>query len=97
MSLGESPAAPVARVDVSLQSVGREAILHDARSGMAHVINASAAQVWRLCDGRPLDQLLVAFGAAYGRSPADVRPDVERVIAGFSTLGLLEDGSVVPG
>ena len=80
-----------ARGDVTLQRVGREAILHDARSGQAHVINASAARVWELCDGRPSDQLLAAFAEPYGLAPEAVRADVERVLAGFRDLGLLTD------
>ncbi len=80
-----------ARADVTLQRVGREAILHDARTAQAHVINASAARVWELCDGRTVDELVSAFAATYGRSPDAVRGDVERVLAGFRGLGLLID------
>lgn len=80
------------RPDVSLQLVGREAILHDVVGGRAHVINASAARVWELCDGRSLDDLLVAFAEPYGRAPDEVRADVERVIAGFRRLGVLAEG-----
>jgi PqqD family protein of HPr-rel-A system len=81
------------RPDVTLQRVGREAILHDARSGQAHVINASAARVWELCDGRSMDDLLQAFAEPYGRTADDVRGDVERVLDGFRELGLLEPAS----
>ena len=84
-------ASGVARDDVTLQRVGRESILHDARSGRAHVINASAARVWELCDGRPFDDLLTEFARPYGMSPEAVRPDVERVLAGFAELDLLAD------
>ena len=80
-----------ARGDVTLQRVGREAILHDARSGQAHVINASAANVWELCDGRSSEDLLIAFAEPYGLAPDVVRADVERVLAGFRELGLLID------
>lgn len=81
----------VGRTDVTLQGVGREAILHDARSGQAHVINASAARVWELSDGRPMDELLTAFAEPYGLAPEAVRADVERVLAGFRDLGLMTD------
>jgi PqqD family protein of HPr-rel-A system len=86
----------VARPDVRLQRVGREAILHDARTGQAHVINASAARVWELCDGRPLDDLVAAFAEPYNMPPEAVRGDVEQVLDGFRRLGLLEAGSPVP-
>lgn len=77
------------RPDVALQEVGREAILHDARDGQAHVINGSAARVWKLCDGRSMDDIVAAFAASYERTPASVRTDVERVVAKFRELGLL--------
>jgi PqqD family protein of HPr-rel-A system len=80
-----------ARSDVTLQRVGREAILHDAANGQAHVINASAARIWELLDGRPMDDLIVEFAEPYGRSPDELRPDVERVVARFAELGLLSD------
>jgi PqqD family protein of HPr-rel-A system len=83
------PVGPTARTDVTLQRVGREAILHDGRNGQAHVINGSAAQLWELCDGRPLDELVAAFGALYGREPETVAEDVRRTLARFEALGLL--------
>ncbi len=86
---GRSPAGPTARADVTLQRVGREAILHDGQNGQAHVINGSAAQLWELCDGRPLDELVAAFGALYGRSADTVVEDVKRTLTRFEALGLL--------
>ncbi len=86
----------VARADVRLQRVGREAILHDARNGQAHVINASAARVWELCDGRPFDDLVAAFAEPYDMPPETVRGDVQQVLDGFRRLGLLESVRPVP-
>lgn len=80
------------RADVRLQRVGREAILHDPQTKQAHVINAAAAQVWDLCDGRDLPSLATSFGAPYGRTGDEVRTDVEAVLAGFRRLGLMEPG-----
>lgn len=78
------------RPDVTLQRVGREAILHDDRAGQAHVINASAARVWELCDGRSFEEVVASFAEPYGLGPDAVRADVERVIDGFDRLGLLD-------
>jgi PqqD family protein of HPr-rel-A system len=83
------PAGPTARGDVTLQRVGREAILHDGQNGQAHVINGSAAQLWELCDGRPFDELVAAFAAVYGREPETVAEDVRKTLARFDSLGLL--------
>jgi PqqD family protein of HPr-rel-A system len=89
MTIERPPAGPMARNDVTLQRVGREAILHDARNGQAHVINGSAAQLWDLLDGRPFDDLVAAFGALYGREPRTVADDVRRTLDRFEALGLI--------
>ena len=88
---GDPAVVGPARGDVTLQRVGREAILHDAGTGRAHVINASAARVWELCDGRSMEDLVRAFAEPYGRPPDEVRDDVARVIDGFRGLGLLAE------
>jgi hypothetical protein len=89
--LGDELVVGPTRPDVTLQRVGKEAILHDAGAGRAHVINATAARVWELCDGRSMDDLVRTFAEPYGRQPAEVRGDVERVIDGFRRLGLLTE------
>jgi PqqD family protein of HPr-rel-A system len=90
MTIDDRPSAgPTARRDVTLQRVGREAILHDAQNGQAHVINGTAAQLWELCDGRPYDELVAAFAGVYGREPATVADDVRRTLDRFEALGLL--------
>ena len=82
---------PTPSKDVSLQRVGQEAILHDRRNGRAHVINESAAQIWDLCDGRnTLDQIVLAFAAAYELPVLDVREDVQYILAKFRELRVLE-------
>lgn len=87
----DEDATPVrARIDVELRVVGREAILHDPVSARTHVVNASAARVWELCDGRSMTALVDEFAAGYGRRPDDLRPDVRRIVDHFASLGLLE-------
>jgi PqqD family protein of HPr-rel-A system len=89
MSPDDRPAGPIARSDVTLQRVGREAILRDGRNGKTHVINGTAAQLWELCDGRPMADLVSDFGAIFGRGPDLVADDVERTLARFQDLGLI--------
>ena len=82
---------PTPSNDVSLQRVGQEAILHDRRNGRAHVINESAAQIWELCDGQhTVDEIVSAFAAAYELPTADVRADVQYILAKFHELRVLE-------
>ena len=82
---------PTPNKDVSLQRVGQEAILHDRCNGRAHVINESAAQIWELCDGQnTLDQIVSAFAGVYAQPAADVRADVQYILAKFHELRVLE-------
>jgi hypothetical protein len=88
-SMDQQPPTP--SKDVSLQRVGKEAILHDRRNDRAHVINASAAQIWELCDGRnSLDQIVSAFAASYDLPESAVQEDVNYILARFRELHVLE-------
>ena len=82
-------AGPCARADVTLQRVGGDAILHDARGGQAHVINEAAARVWELADGRPVEELVAAFAAPYDLPPMAVHADVVELLVQLDQLGLL--------
>lgn len=81
--------APRRRADVTLQRVGREAILHDEANRKTHVINGTAAVAWELCDGRSFDDLVTAFAASFSMDPAVVRDDVAAVVGSFRKQGLL--------
>ncbi len=75
---------------VTLQNVGKEAILYDRQHGQAHVINSSAARIWELCDGRTtLNDIVTAFASAYRIEPERVRDDVVSVLTAFGELHLL--------
>lgn len=90
MGSSQVQAGAVRRPDVTLQIVGRDAILHDPLARQAHVVNGSAARIWELCDGRPFEAIVDAFAASYGITADRVRPDVERVLDSFREKGLLE-------
>ena len=74
---------------MTLERVGEEAILHDREGGRVHVVNGSAARLWELCDGRPVDEIVAALAASYGAPPDAVRADVERAVAALRSLGVL--------
>ena len=82
---------PTRRAQVSLQRVGREAILHDRANGRAHVINSSAARLWELCDGRTtVDDITAAFAASYALPATEVQADVITLLSTFRELGVLD-------
>lgn len=65
------------------------AVLVDGR-GDAYALNATAAEVWELCDGRGGEALLAALLARYAASPARARRSVAALLARLRRLGLLE-------
>lgn len=84
-------AVPHPGPDVTLQRVGKEAILYDRRNGRAHVINSSAARIWELCDGcATVEEIVGAFAATYAMPASEVRADVAATLATFRELRLLE-------
>lgn len=86
-----NPYVPVRSTDVTLQRIGQEAILHDKRLGRTHVINASAARIWELCDGTSdQEQIAEAFAAHYQLPIPSVHDDVVTILATFRDLSLLD-------
>lgn len=90
----QSPAAgsPRARRDLLLQEVGEEGLLYDREAAQVHVLNRTALLIWKLCDGGhgPEAITIKLVEAFTGAEASRVRGDVDRVLADFSTRGLLE-------
>lgn len=83
--------APIRRTDITVQRVAGEAILHDPRRGLAHVVNESAVHVWDLCDGRrSIDEIAAQLAARYRLAGDDLRGDVVGAVAKFRELQLLD-------
>ena len=81
---------PAQRAGVTLERVGADAILLDQSAQKAHVVNGSAARLWELLGAsRDRESLIAAFAATYALPAGAVRPDVERTLDRFDTLGLL--------
>ena len=72
------------------RDLGDELILHEAQGGCVHVLNASAREVFLLCDGtRDLRTVSRALAECYGIEEAVARRDAETVIADLVRLGFL--------
>ena len=66
--------------------------LFDVRRDQVLVLNATASDVWRLCDGeQTLDEIVALLSKAYGRPAADIRTEVEATVA-----RLIEEGFLPP-
>ena len=96
MPVSAIPAKPYARPDVALRRVGSEWVLFDAARDRAHVLNLTAAVVWKYCDGAHEPDAMaeaIAEGipaAEPAAEPAAIRRDVEDVLRRFAAEGLLQ-------
>lgn len=54
------------------------------------MLNATASDVWRLCDGeQTLDEIVDLLASAYQAEVSVIRPDVEKTIAELVEAGFL--------
>ncbi len=64
--------------------------LYDAHREQVLVLNATASDVWRLCDGeQTLDEIVDLLVMAYGADVAVIRRDVEQTIDHLIEEGFL--------
>jgi hypothetical protein len=85
---------------VSARPRGEELVLCDDSGDREYVLNATARRVWELSDGRhTLASATLHIARAFGRSYAEVLPDVLGLVRGLREAGLLRSGAdpVDPG
>ena len=64
--------------------------LYDAQHERVLVLNGTASDVWRLCDGdQTFDQIVALLARAYGVEGISIRADVERTIKQLVDEGFL--------
>lgn len=71
--------------------MGTETLVHDTVHRKVHVLNASAARILELCDGkRDVETITGAISAETGAPHDRVRADIERALGIFRDLRLLD-------
>ena len=87
----EQTAMPLANPSIELREIGDQVLVHDRRSEKVHVINVTAAEVLRACDGVTPMQTLVERLASRGNvDPARVAGDVREICERFRALQILD-------
>ena len=67
-----------------------ELTVYDATSDVVHILNPTAAEVWRLCDGtNAVDEIVSMLAQTYDLNPEDVEADVLEVIEQLCQAQLL--------
>jgi hypothetical protein len=70
---------------------GDELLVHDTRQGKIHVLNATAAAIFALCDGEhDVGRIVASVADAWSADETIVAADVARMITTFRELALLE-------
>jgi hypothetical protein len=83
---------PARRRDAVVERLVEDSlVLYDLHHQRAHVLNTTAAHIWRLCDGtRTVAQVTLDTRVAYPDTSDAVVEDVEQMIRLFAAERLLE-------
>jgi peroxiredoxin/uncharacterized membrane protein YphA (DoxX/SURF4 family) len=87
----EAAFVPVGRSDVSIAERDGETVLVDRGSGAVHVLNPTAAIVWRCLDGTgSVEEIVGDIADVFERDKGEVQEAVLEVVRRFGRQGLLE-------
>ena len=86
------PDPPRRRAGVTSQQLADgSAVLVDEATGSGYALNATAAEVWALCDGqRTLDDIVDALLDRYEATPEQVHESVIALVVHLRDLGMLD-------
>jgi PqqD family protein of HPr-rel-A system len=77
--------------DVTSSDLDDEVVLYNLRTDQVHVLNATAAAIWELCDGTLTPrEIALALADAFGVAESRVLPDVQGMLTEFRSAGLVE-------
>lgn len=83
--------APQAQGHVATVEMEDYLVLLDDQ-GRLHVLNPTAAVIWRRCDGRTtLGQLVAEMSVGYDADPFTITRDLLDVLAGLVRMGLIRE------
>jgi hypothetical protein len=95
---------PLRKIGVTLHRSHGEITLHDPDDDTIHVVNATAAAIWELCDGETEDSEMVSAICHLTGMPMEiVQEDVAQLLAGFAEADLISwvgrngDAPTAPG
>lgn len=72
--------------------VGGDVSLYDPHSERVVVLNATASDIWRLCDGdHTLDEIVDLIASAYSMQHVDIRHQIEETVASLQGEGFLPE------
>jgi len=89
--MGDAP-RPKAIEGLEVRAVGDEVLVHQPAAKKIHVLNETAGEILRLCDGtRSRDEIVAIVSQSRSAEIDVVDGDVQRLLAQFQELGLVEN------
>jgi uncharacterized protein YeeX (DUF496 family) len=90
-----SDPSPKRREDIITREIeDQEMILYDPQEGLIHVINATAAYIWSLCDGvSSIHDIVASMKEEYDIQDESIEADVLAAISQLKELKLFEETS----
>jgi coenzyme PQQ synthesis protein D (PqqD) len=80
------------RPDLLTCIVDNEVVILDCVKGYVHQLNATASEIWKVCDGRQsVEDIVTHMTEHFADTPDTVLSDTLRTLAAFERLGLLLD------
>ena len=84
-------ARPARNPGITLRRSAGEIMLYDETADRVHMLNATAAAIWELCDGQTDEPEMVAAICQLTGLPVEViEEDVSRLLAEFAKAGLVD-------
>lgn len=80
------------RDDLLYRDLDDEGIIYDATKSKVHALNATAALIWRACDGEhTVEDIVEELLRRFDVDRDTARRDIRKTIKQFGTLGLLAE------
>jgi hypothetical protein len=91
--VGREVSWPRRRSHVEERRAGEDLVLYDPAGGRLHVLNATAAAIWNLCDGSlPAPAIAGKFSAEFRVDPGqDPQADARLLLRSLFEAGLIEE------
>jgi len=81
---------PTMTAGLDIRVVGDEVLVHDGGRNKVHVLNVTAGEILRLCDGEHTrEDIVETVCTRFGADKDRVRLDVDRIIEEFRGLGIV--------
>jgi hypothetical protein len=89
---------PIRKPSVVTREMESECILYDPDAKVVHIVNVTARDVWKLCDGKhSLEEIAMKLYEEYDIEMSVLEKDTQKIISDLEKIGLLSCSSEPKG